>query len=130
MKTLILMLALLFGLNSRALSQARLVTAPVPSAAAPSAVAPAARTEEYCIVEVGGQLFSRKVTIAVDYGQEQKALGTSRVRDAEGRLQTFASVVDALNYQNAQGWELFQVYTPVSGKTSSTYYLMKRRIAK
>ena len=123
MKIFVITWTLLLGLSARSQGQA--------AAGSPAAVVPAAsRTEEYCIMEVVGQLLGPKVTIAVDYGQEYRSFSHSRLRDAEGRPRTFDSAVDALSYQNAQGWELFQVYTPVSGKTSTTYYLMKRRMIR
>lgn len=87
-----------------------------------------ARTEEYCLVLVTAKLLSTKVTITVDYGQERKFFADNRYRDEQGKVQSFNSVVDALNFQNSQGWEFVNAYAILVNGVNVYHYLMKRRL--
>ena len=75
------------------------------------------------------KLFSTKVTIDIDYGQERKFFADNRYKDATGKVQAFNSVVDVLNYQNSQGWEFVNAYVITVGSQNVYHYVMKRRIA-
>ena len=51
------------------------------------------------------------------------------MRDSRtGELIIFNSIVDALNFMSAEGWELVQVYVEVGENTSCTHYLMKKPV--
>ena len=56
------------------------------------------------------KFMSTKVIIAIDYGQERKFFSDNRYKDADGKVQSFNSVIDVLNYQNSQGWEFVNAY--------------------
>jgi hypothetical protein len=73
--------------------------------AAPAPSAAVKRTEEYCQVSAQVKLNGRYV-ISIDYGQQQKLLSLNLFRDAAGKAVEFNSAMDALNWLNAQGWEL------------------------
>ena len=74
-------------------------------------------------------LFNSKVSIKVDFGQRTKYFEDNRMRDPRtGELIIFNSIVDALNFMSAEGWELVQVYVEVGENTSRTHYLMKKPI--
>ena len=74
-------------------------------------------------------LLNSKITISVDFGQRTKLLDDNRMRDPRsGQLIIFNSIVDALNFMSAQGWELVQVYVEVCESTSSSHYLMKKPV--
>ena len=74
-------------------------------------------------------LFNSKVSIRVDFGQRTKFFEDNRMRDPRtGELIIFNSIVDALNFMSAEGWELVQVYVEVWENTSSSHYLMKKAV--
>jgi hypothetical protein len=55
--------------------------------------------EQYCMVIATGKLFSTKVSISVDYGQETKFWHREEtIKDEQGKVINFNSVIDALNY--------------------------------
>ena len=57
------------------------------------------KVEQYCRLVAINKLFSNKVNIDVDFGDERKFFSDNRLRDEEtGRLKKFNTVVDALNY--------------------------------
>ena len=97
---------------------------------APPTTPPAAtRTEEYCMVLATQKFMSTKVTIAIDYGQERKFFSDNRYKDADDKVQAFNSVVDALNFQNSQGWEFVNAYVITLGSQNVYHYLMRRHIS-
>ncbi|MBD2716874.1 hypothetical protein KBK19_17655 [Microvirga sp. STR05] len=93
----------------------------------PAATAAPARTEEYCQLNAQQKL-NGKITISVDYGQQQKFFSRNLFRDAEGRPVEFNSVIDALNWLNSQGWEFLNAYVQVEDGSSVSHYVMRRRI--
>jgi hypothetical protein len=86
------------------------------------------RTEEYCMILATQKFLSTKVTISIDFGQARKFYGDNRYKDEEGRVQTFNSVIDVLNYQNSQGWEFVNAYCITVGQQNVYHYVMKRKI--
>ena len=73
---------------------------------------------------------SRKVTIEVDYGQEQKLFErTAAVKNGNGDLRLFNSIADALNYMGSLGWRLVQVFPTYSDPAVSAgyFYLMESK---
>lgn len=94
----------------------------------PAATSAATRTEEYCMVLATPKLLSNKVTISVDFGQERPFFADNRYRDEEGKVQTFNSVIDALNYMNGQGWEFVNAYAILVSGQNVYHYVMKRKV--
>jgi hypothetical protein len=86
------------------------------------------RTEEYCMLIATGKMFSNKVSIDLDYGQKRSFFADKRVRDSGGKLVEFESVIDALNFMNSKGWELYAAYPMVSNAGTAYHYLLKRKV--
>lgn len=65
---------------------------------------------QYCMVSISGKALSNKVSIEIDYGQEQRFLGdnSSFVKDEKGNNRTFNSIAHALNYMASMGWRVIQ----------------------
>lgn len=81
----------------------------------------------YCKI-VGVQKFlSTKVVIALDYGQERKMFKSDAVRDENGKVQSFNSMIDALNYMGEKGWECIQTYTVTHSGQTTFHYLLKKK---
>ena len=89
-----------------------------------AAAAAGKRTEEYCQVVAQARLNGRYV-VSIDYGQQQKVISANLYRDAAGKVVEFNSAMDALNWLNAQGWELASTFVEPAG---GAYYVMRRPI--
>lgn len=80
----------------------------------------------YCQL-VGTQKFlSMQETVSIDYGQERGFFQDNRMRDETGKVQTFNSMVDALNYMGTMGWEFEQAYVVTMGQSNVYHWLLKR----
>ncbi len=86
------------------------------------------RTEEYCLLIGTARLFSNKVSIQVDFGQNRPFFSDNRYKDENGNVVLFESMVDALNYMNSRGWQFVGAYPMVSNAGTAYHYLMKRNI--
>ncbi len=76
---------------------------------------------KYCEV-VGTQgLFSRKVSIVIDYGEETSFWANRKLKDQSGNVIKFNSMVDVVNYMSSNGWEWDKAF-PVSTNSSHVYH--------
>lgn len=83
---------------------------------------------EYIQIVGNSKLFSNKVSIQLDFGQIDKfwKAKDTQVRDKEGRLVEFNSMIDALNFMNDNGYEFVQAYAFAVGNQNVYHYLMKK----
>lgn len=79
----------------------------------------------YCEIVGISKLFSTKLDVAVDYGQARKFFSDQRIRDEEGKIKNFNSMVDAMNYLGEQGWEFVQAYVVSAGNQNVYRWLLK-----
>lgn len=81
------------------------------------------KVEQYCELVAQGKLFSNKVTIDVNFGEERKFFGgDTRVKDdLTGKVKKFNSVTDALNFMGLQGWTLVNAF-PISTSSGPQVY--------
>ena len=88
------------------------------------ALSASAQSKVYCELPGTQKFVSTKVTVSVDFGQERKFFGDNRMVDADGKVQEFNSMVDAMNYMGTLGWEFEQAYvvTMGSGAGASNVY--------
>lgn len=85
----------------------------------------------YCEIVGTASLFSTKVKIDVDYGQEVSFWSQDRrLRDDSGKSVKFNSMVDAMNYMGTQGWEFVQAYVVTIGNQNVYHWMLKRTIVK
>jgi len=83
--------------------------------------------EEYCMILATSKLLSTKLTIQVDFGQEWSFWKDKRsLKDETGKRIEFNSVIDALNYMAADGWEFVNAYAITVGQQNVYHYVMKR----
>jgi len=77
-----------------------------------------------------GKLFSNKVSIQVDFGQETswwKGNHGDAIKDETGKLVSFNSVIDALNYMASKGWIFVNAYALSEGSSGRVLnYVMRR----
>src|SRR5829696_5105979 len=97
-----------------------------------TAVTKAQKLEQYCEMTAQNKLFSRKVTIDVDRGEERKwvSFKDTRVKDDLGKVKSFNSVVDALNFLGASGWKLVNAFLVTEGGNIVYHYMLKREFDK
>lgn len=74
------------------------------------------------------KFLSTKVNITVDFGQSRGFFTDARLRDEKtGEVQSFNSMVDALNYMALDGWEFVQAYVITAGQQNVYHYLLRRK---
>ncbi len=71
------------------------------------------------------KFFSTKISVTIDFGQNTKLYEDTRLRDENGKVINFNSMVDAMNWMGAQGWEFVQAYTASEGDQSVYHWLLK-----
>jgi hypothetical protein len=76
------------------------------------------------------KVLSRKVTIDVDFGEERRLLQDNRLRDEMGKLKTFNTVVDALNYLGRLGWTMVNAFPTIEGSQTMYHYVLKKEFEK
>ena len=88
------------------------------------AVAANAQGRIYCELLGTQGLFTKKVTVSVDFGQQSRFFSNDTLVDEKGDVIIFNSMVDAMNYMGRLGWEFEQAYvvTLGSGSTSTNVY--------
>jgi hypothetical protein len=72
--------------------------------------------------------FNGRYVVSIDFGQQQKLVSLNLFRDAAGKVVEFNSAMDALNWLNAQGWELASTFVLVDDGASVAYYVLRRRL--
>ena len=87
----------------------------------------------FCQIIVQQKFLSKKMQMWIDYGEESKWFADKRVRDEQsGKVKSFNSQVDALNYMSEEGWTYVNSFvvtqTTSFGTTVQFYYLLKREI--
>lgn len=107
------------------LAAALLITA---AAAQPTVKDTVTENYQYCMIVGQQKLLSTKVMIEIDYGQKQGIFGLPLHRDDEGKVKSFNSMIDALNYMGEQGWEFVQAI--IVGENGQRVYnfIMRRNV--
>lgn len=79
------------------------------------------------LIGINTSMFGKKMEVLVDYGQKQKLLQSTSIRNSEGEVMKFNSMVAALNFMEANGWE-FVDYKESLVKNKLRYvYLLKKK---
>jgi len=89
------------------------------------------KVEQYCEVVATRRVLSSKVTVDIDYGEERSLWKDNRVKDEEGNIKKFNSVIDALNDLGKLGWKLVNAF-PISTENSPKiyHYVFKKEFTK
>ena len=76
--------------------------------------------EQYCNLIVTGKMFSNKVHVVIDFGNEQKKWHHDyRLKDEQtGKPKEFNTIIDALNYMGLRGWILLNAFPMAEGETT------------
>ncbi len=86
---------------------------------------------EYIEIVGYGRLFSNKVDVDLDFGQNTKFFSGKNdliILDEKGKVVKFNSVIDALNFMSANGYPLQHVYTMNNPEDNSTivHYILRK----
>ncbi len=67
---------------------------------------------EYVQIVGRGTFLNNKISVDIDFGQKNKAFNAkdTQIRDKKGKLAKFNSMVDALNFMSANGYEYVDSY--------------------
>lgn len=101
-----------------------------PEAKTESSVVQDSQDPKYVYAQIMGtqKFLSTKVTISVDFGQSRGFFSDTRLRDEKtGQVQSFNSMVDALNYMANDGWEVVQAYAITVAQQNVYHYLLRRK---
>lgn len=83
---------------------------------------------EYIQIVGTSKLLSNKVTIEIDFGQENKfwSAKDTQVKDENGKLVVFNSMIDALNFMSKNGYEFVDAYAITISNQNVYHYMMKK----
>ena len=85
---------------------------------------------EYLQIVGASKMFSTKVTIQIDLGQRTKFFSSKdemQLKDENGEKLEFNSMIDALNFMSANGYEFVTAYVITVSNQNVYHYLMRRK---
>ncbi|MBL7830145.1 MAG: hypothetical protein JNK41_03895, partial [Saprospiraceae bacterium] len=85
---------------------------------------------EYIQIVGTSKLFSNKLTIQIDFGQENKfwtGQGDNRIKDVNGKVINFNTMIDALNFLSENGYEFINAYAIATPNQNVYHYILKRQ---
>lgn len=82
----------------------------------------------FVYAEIVGEsrFLSNKVTVSIDYGQATSFFENTKVKNEDGSNRKFNSMVDAMNYMGALGWEFQQAYVVTTSQQNVYHWLMRK----
>ena len=86
--------------------------------------------EQYCQVIATPRFLSNKVTIDIDFGEEKSYWNDTRLRNYDGKLKKFNTIIDALNFMGREGWTFINAYPVTTGTTIIYHYAFKKLFPK
>lgn len=88
------------------------------------------KVEQYCQVIATPRLFSNRVTIDIDFGEEKSYWRDERLRTYEGKVKKFNTIIDALNYMGKDGWIFINVYPVTMSNVVIFHFAFKKQVLK
>lgn len=86
--------------------------------------------EQYCQVIATPRLLSNKVTISIDFGEEKSFWSDNRIKNMDGKLKKFNTVIDALNFMGREGWSFINAYPVKNGDTEVYHFGFKKLVPR
>jgi hypothetical protein len=87
------------------------------------------KVEQYCQIIATPRLFSNKVTIDIDFGEEKSIWKDNRLKTYDGKLKKFNTVIDALNYMGRDGWIFMNAYPVSIGESVIYHFAFKKEFS-
>jgi hypothetical protein len=88
------------------------------------------KIEQYCQVIATPRLFSNRVTIDIDFGEAKSVWADTRLRNYDGKLKKFNTVIDALNFMGKEGWIFINAYPVRIGEVEVYHFGFKRQFLR
>lgn len=88
------------------------------------------KIEQYCQLIATPRLFSNKVTIDVDFGEEKSYWADTRLRTFDGKLKRFNTIIDALNFMGKEGWIFINAYPVRNGNMDVYHYGFRKQFTR
>lgn len=88
------------------------------------------KVEQYCEVVGMARIMSSKVNIIIDYGEAQSVWKDNRVKNEDGSVKKFNSMIDALNFLGSNGWKLVNAFPISTGGQDVYHYVFKKEFEK
>lgn len=88
------------------------------------------KVEQYCQIIGMSKPFSSKVTISVDYGEESGFWKDNRLKNDDGTVKKFNSMIDALNFMGNEGWKLVNAFPITTGSQNVYHFVFKKEFEK
>ncbi len=84
---------------------------------------------DYIQIVGTSKVMSNKVTIEIDFGQENKywSAKDTQVKDENGKLVVFNSMIDALNFLSKNGYEFVDAYIITISNQNVYHYMLKKK---
>ncbi len=84
---------------------------------------------EYVQIVGTSKLLSNKLTIEIDFGQEDKFFSAkdTQLKDKEGKMLVFNSMIDALNFMSKNGYDFVNAYVITVNNQNVYHYLLKKK---
>ena len=84
---------------------------------------------EYVRIVGTSNLLNTKVTIDLEFGQQNKLFSTkdTKILNSDGSPLVLNSMVDALNFMSENGYEFISAYAITTGNQNVYHYLKKRK---
>ena len=88
------------------------------------------KIEQYCQVIATPRLLSNKVTIDIDLGEQKSFWKDERLKNYEGKLKKFNTIIDALNFMGKEGWLFINAFPVTMGTTEIYHFAFKKLVSK
>lgn len=87
---------------------------------------------DYIQIVGTSKMFSSKLTINLDFGQRDKLFNAkdTQLRDEDGKLLDFNSMIDALNFFSMNGYEFADAYAITISNKNVYHFLLKKKKIK
>lgn len=84
---------------------------------------------QYIQIVGTSQLLSNKVSIEIDFGQLNKIFSSkdTQVKDENGKLVKFNSMIDALNFLSKNGYKFLNAYAITDGNQNVYHYILEKK---
>ena len=88
------------------------------------------KVEQYCQLIATPRLLSNKVTIDIDLGDVKRFWQDNRLKDEQGKIRKFNTIIDAMNYMGSEGWIFINAYPVHTAQTEIFHLAFKKQFYK
>jgi hypothetical protein len=88
------------------------------------------KVEQYCQLIATQRILSNKVTIDIDFGEEQSFWLDNRLKTYDGKIKKFNTIIDAMNYMGKDGWIFINAYPVRIGDSERYHFAFKKQFTK